>query len=93
MIKRVGPRLHDPTSWAPLAAEVSSHNQGPTFLTIPVEKLSKLDPHLDAFFVPFRIYWVGLKGLNVLLSRTQAGPGRAVKQDQEENSRNHVRTF
>ena len=38
-------------------------------------------------------YWVGLKGLNVLLSRTQAGPGRAVKQEQEENSRNHVRTF
>ena len=33
------------------------------------------------------------KGLYVLLSRTQAGPGRAVKQEQEENSRNHVRTF
>ena len=39
------------------------------------------------------VYWVGLKGLNVLLSRTQAGPGRAVKQEQEENSHNHVRTF
>ena len=26
-------------------------------------------------------------------SRTQPGPGRAVKQEQEENSRNHVRTF
>ena len=25
-----------------------------------------------------------------MLSRTQAGPGRAVKQEQEENSRNHV---
>ena len=39
------------------------------------------------------LYLVGLKGLNVLLSRTQAGPGRAVKQEQEDNSRNHVRTF
>ena len=39
------------------------------------------------------LYLVGLKGLNVLLSRTQAGPGRAVKQEQEENSPNLVRTF
>ena len=29
----------------------------------------------------------------VLLSRTQSGPGRAVKQEQEEISRNHVQTF
>ena len=28
-----------------------------------------------------------------LLSRTQAGPGRTVKQEQEEISRNHVQTF
>ena len=34
-----------------------------------------------------------LKGLNVLLSRTQAGPGRAVMQEQEENSRNQVQAF
>ena len=33
------------------------------------------------------------KGLYVLLSRTQAGPGRTVKQEQEDISRNHVRTF
>ena len=33
------------------------------------------------------------KGLFVLLSRTQAGPGRTVKQEQEEISRNHVQTF
>ena len=33
------------------------------------------------------------KGSFVLLSRTQAGPGRTVKQDQEEISRNHVQTF
>ena len=28
-----------------------------------------------------------------MLSRTQAGPGRTVKQEQEEISRNHVHTF
>ena len=33
------------------------------------------------------------KGLFVLLSRTQAGSGRTVKQEQEEISRNHVQTF
>ena len=31
--------------------------------------------------------------LYVLLSRTQAGPGKAVKQGQEELSRNHVQAF
>ena len=35
----------------------------------------------------------GNKGLFVLLSRTQAGPGRTVRQEQEEISRNHVQTF
>ena len=34
-----------------------------------------------------------LKGVQILLSRTQAGPGRAVKQEQEETSRNHVQAF
>ena len=38
-------------------------------------------------------YRGGNKGLFVLLSRTQAGPGRTVKQEQEEISRNHVQTF
>ena len=33
------------------------------------------------------------KGLHVLLSRTQAGPGRTVKQKKEKISRNHVQTF
>ena len=33
------------------------------------------------------------KGLYVLLSRTQAGPGRTVNQEQEEISHNHVQTF
>ena len=39
------------------------------------------------------MYRSELKGLFVLLSRTQAGPGRAVKQEQEENSRNHIQAF
>ena len=29
----------------------------------------------------------------ILLSRTQAGPGRAVKQEQAQNSRNHLQAF
>ena len=39
------------------------------------------------------IYRGELKSLYVLLSRTQAGPGIAVKQGQEENSLNHVQAF
>ena len=39
------------------------------------------------------LYRGGYKGLFVLLSRTQAGPGRTVKQEQGEISRNHVQTF
>ena len=34
-----------------------------------------------------------LKGVQILLSRTQAGPGRTVKQEQEQISRNHVQAF
>ena len=33
------------------------------------------------------------KGLQILLSRTQAGQGRKVKQEQEQISRNHVQAF
>ena len=39
------------------------------------------------------LYRGGNKGLFVLLRRTQAGPGRTVKQEHEEISRNHVQTF
>ena len=42
---------------------------------------------------PHNMYRKGNRGLFVLLSRTQAGPGRTVKQEQEEISRNHVQTF
>ena len=33
------------------------------------------------------------KGMHILLSNSQAGPGRTVKQEQEEISRNHVQAF
>ena len=33
------------------------------------------------------------KSMQILLSNSQAGPGRTVKQEQEEISRNHVQTF
>ena len=46
-----------------------------------------LDPRLSPQ------YRGGNKGLFVLVSRTQAGPGRTVKLEQEEISRNHVQTF
>ena len=39
------------------------------------------------------IYRGELKGVYVLLSRTQAGPGRADQQEQEENSPNHIQAF
>ena len=45
------------------------------------------------FCAPLRYYRAEKKSLQILLSRTQAGPGRKVKQEQEEISRNHVQTF
>ena len=39
------------------------------------------------------MYRAEKKSLQILLSRTQAGPGRKVKQEQEEISRNHVPRF
>ena len=56
---------------------------------------------LDLTFVPkYKCYilqnvtYRGVnKGLFVLLSNCQARPGRTVKQEQEEISRNHVQTF
>ena len=66
-----------------------SRNQGGMFLHHSVCRTEK--SNFSERWV--HMYWVGLKGLNVLLSRTQAGPGRAVKQEQVEISRNHVQTF
>ena len=41
----------------------------------------------------YGMYRDRLKGMQILLSRTQAGAGRAGKQEQEETSRNHVQAF
>ena len=40
-----------------------------------------------------RIYRARNKGMQILLSNSQAGPGRTVKQDQEDISHNHVQAF
>ena len=39
------------------------------------------------------LYRARNKGLQILLSNSQAGPGIKVKQEQEEISRNHVQAF
>ena len=39
------------------------------------------------------VYRDRLKGVQILLSNSQAVPGRKVKQEQEEISRNHVQAF
>ena len=47
---------------------------------------------LSKIYIPYlgALYRGELKGLYVLLSRTQAEPGITVKQEQEENSHNHI---
>ena len=37
-----------------------------------------------------RLYRVEINSLQIQLSRTQAGPDRAVKEQQEQNSPNHI---
>ena len=44
------------------------------------------------FFITLK-YRDRLKGMHILLSNSQAGPGETAKQEQEEISRNHVQTF
>ena len=48
----------------------------------------------DTYSILYRIrvlkYRERLKGVQLLLSNSKAGPGREVKQEQEEISRNHV---
>ena len=41
-------------------------------------------------FAPVRLCRAEKKCLQILLSVTQSGPGRKVKQEQEEISRNHI---
>ena len=67
----------------PLATDAS--------LTQPLRCTSEQDFQL--FHIPSSIYRGELKGLYAMLSRTRAGSGRALKNEQEDNSRNHVQAF
>ena len=50
--------------------------------------------HLRANHVQLgSLYREPAKGLQILLSRTRAGPGRSVKEEQEEISPNHVQAI
>ena len=49
--------------------------------------------YLVALYKRANTYRGKLKGLYVLLSKNQAGPDRVVKQEQEENSSNHIQAF
>ena len=50
------------------------------------------DTHFSTLIL-LGLYRDRLKGVQILLSSTQEGPGRKVKQEQEEISRNHVQAF
>ena len=65
-------------------AQTPSQNHHPNFLLIyPAMSGSRLS----------KTYRDRLKGVHNWLSNSQAGPGRKVKQEQEEISRNHVQAF
>ena len=49
--------------------------------------------HISLCHKSMIVYRARNKGLQILLSNSQAGPVRKVKQEQEEISRNHVQAF
>ena len=55
--------------------------------------LTRIALHRFHSVIATRKYRAEKKSLQILLSSTQAGPGRKVKQEQEEISRNHVQAF
>ena len=59
----------------------------------PVFNASEDANVMDLVIFTFIKYRDRLKGVQILLSRTQAGPGRTVKQEQEQTSRNHPQAF
>ena len=54
------------------------------------KELSKLKKEV---FSLVQVYRDRLKGVQILLTNSQAGPGRTVKQEQEDISCNHVPSF
>ena len=75
------------------AAESSGNNARLHFCALPHSTARYTAATCERTFRTRRVYIGVNKGLHVLLSRTQAGPGRTVKQEQEEISRNHEQTF
>ena len=55
--------------------------------------LARLPSLVHLLKIPPSLYRARNKGMLILLSNSQAGPGRTVKQEQEEISRNHVQAF
>ena len=53
----------------------------------------EIDLSPSIFAIATKSTEVNLKDLYFLLSRTKAGPCRAFKQEQEENSHNHIQAF
>ena len=49
------------------------------------------EPHESSLYL--HMYRARNKGMQILLSNSQAGPGTTVKQEQKETSRNHVQAF
>ena len=54
---------------------------------------SEHDCHETVAMKKYKMHRDRLKGVQILLINSQAGPGRKVKQEQEEMSRNHVQAF
>ena len=84
-----------PTSYVKAPLQKSAYKKG-TFDGTPPSPFSSKDGAANC--TPSMLYKRHLyreleKGLQILLSRTQAGPGRAVKQEQEEISPNHVQAI
>ena len=71
-----------------ITLNTSVMKEGPALQKVP-------DPVKSRRYAPkdTLVYRGENKGLFVLLSRTQAGPGRTVKQEQEEISRNRIQAF
>ena len=78
-------RLREEKNWTEIAVA-----HGMWVMTYDVNFMQKVAPRTQLHMNTYR---GELKGLYVLLNRTQAGQGRAVKHEQDENSRNHVQAF
>ena len=73
------------TLWRPLSSGI------PDFVIKGVGSRVRATLHFSAWLTqPVKMYRDEINSLQIQLSMTQAGPGRAVKEQQEQNSPNHV---